>query len=79
MDSENCIWLRHFVGSRITCYSPEGQVLQVMAMPVPNITRCTFAGPDLDTLYITTARHLLSGEKYTNTRCQAARLLANPA
>jgi sugar lactone lactonase YvrE len=60
VDSENCIWLAHFAGSRITRYSPAGQVLKVIPMPVPNITSCTFAGPDLDTLYITTARHLLS-------------------
>jgi sugar lactone lactonase YvrE len=25
-------------------------------MPVQNITTCTFGGPDLDTLYVTTAR-----------------------
>jgi len=62
VDSENCIWLCHFAGSRITRYSPEGEVLQVIPMPVPNVTSCTFAGPDLDRLYITTARHLLSEE-----------------
>ena len=27
VDSENCIWLSHFAGSRMTRYSPEGQVL----------------------------------------------------
>ena len=63
VDSENCIWLSHFAGSRITRYSTEGQILQVIPMPVPNITSCTFAGSDLDTLYITTARHLLSEEQ----------------
>ena len=62
VDSENCVWLCHFGGSRITRYSPEGEILQVIPMPVPNITSCTFAGSDLDTLYITTARHLLSDE-----------------
>jgi sugar lactone lactonase YvrE len=72
VDSENCIWLAHFAGSRITRYSPAGQVLKVIPMPVPNITSCTFAGPDLDTLYITTARHLLSDEdvsKYPLSGC----------
>jgi sugar lactone lactonase YvrE len=63
VDSKNCIWLAHFAGSRITRYSPEGEILNVISMPVPNITSCTFAGPDLDTLYITTARHLLSDEE----------------
>jgi xylono-1,5-lactonase len=62
VDSEDCIWLCHFSGSRITRYSPAGKILEVIAMPVPNITSCTFAGPELDTLYITTARHLLSEE-----------------
>ena len=56
IDSENCIWLAHFGGARITRYSPEGIVLQVVPMPVPNITSCTFAGTNLDTLYITTAK-----------------------
>ena len=37
-------------------------MLQIIAMPVPNITSCTFAGSKLDTLYITTARHLLNEE-----------------
>jgi sugar lactone lactonase YvrE len=60
VDSEDCIWLAHFAGSRLTRYSPKGEAMQVIAMPVPNITSCTFAGADLDTLYITTARHLLS-------------------
>ena len=62
VDSEDCIWLAHFAGSRVTRYSPEGKVIQVITMPVPNITSCTFAGPDLDTMYITTARHLLKEE-----------------
>ena len=62
VDSEDCVWLAHFGGSRITRYSPEGKVIQVIAMPVPNITSCTFAGSDLDMMYITTARHLLDEE-----------------
>ncbi len=56
-DSENCVWVGHFAGSRITRFSPDGDVLQVIPMPVPNVTSCTFGGANLDTLYITTARH----------------------
>ncbi len=62
VDSEGCLWLAHFAGSRLTRFSPEGKVLEVIPMPVPNITSCTFAGDDLDTMYITTARHLLNEE-----------------
>ncbi len=67
IDSEGCLWLCHFDGARITRYSPQGEILQVINMPVPNITSCTFAGPGLDTLYITTARYLLSEEKIQQT------------
>lgn len=55
VDSEDCIWVAHFGGARITRYSPAGEILTVVPLPVPNITSCTFAGADLDTLYITTA------------------------
>ena len=63
VDSEDCLWLCHFGGARITRYSPVGEILQVIPMPVPNITSCTFAGPNLDTLYITTARLHLNAEE----------------
>ncbi len=63
VDSEGCIWLCHFGGARISRYAPDGEVMDVISMPVPNITSCTFAGPGLETLYITTARYLLSAEK----------------
>lgn len=62
VDSEDCIWLCHYGGARMTRYSPVGEVLNVVHMPVPNITSCTFAGANLDTLYITTARSGLGEE-----------------
>ncbi|MAT97743.1 MAG: hypothetical protein CL608_11410 [Anaerolineaceae bacterium] len=60
VDSENCLWLAHYGGARLTRYSPEGEVMQVVPLPVPNITSCTFGGPNLDTLYITTACQQMS-------------------
>lgn len=56
VDAEGCIWLCHFGGARLTRYSPRGELLEIVPMPVPNVTSCTFGGPRLDTLYITTAR-----------------------
>lgn len=55
VDSEDCIWVAHFGGARLTRYSPAGEILEAVPLPVPNITSCTFAGAELDTLYITTA------------------------
>ena len=35
--------------------APDGTVERVVEMPCGNVTTCTFGGPDLRTLYITTA------------------------
>ena len=63
IDSQGCLWLCHYAGARITRYSPDADVLQVFHMPVPNITSCTFGGPQLDQLFITTARDGMSAEE----------------
>jgi sugar lactone lactonase YvrE len=56
VDSENCLWLCHFGGARVTRYSPAGELLQLIPLPAPHVTSCTFAGENLDILFITTAR-----------------------
>lgn len=60
VDIENCLWLAHYGGSRLTRYSPAGEILEVVPLPVPNVTSCTFGGSNLDILYITTASKDLS-------------------
>lgn len=62
-DSEDCLWVAHFGGARVSRYSPAGEVLQVLPIPALNITSCAFAGADLDTLYIVTARTAMSDEQ----------------
>ncbi len=62
VDSEDCVWVAHFGGARLTRYSPAGEILGVVPLPVPNITSCTFAGAELDTLYITTASTAIAEE-----------------
>jgi sugar lactone lactonase YvrE len=36
-------------------FDPDGEVDRVIELPVDNVTSCAFGGPDLGTLYITTA------------------------
>ena len=55
MDIENRVWLAHWGGARVTCFSPDGKRIGHLALPVPQVTSCAFGGPDLSTLYITTA------------------------
>ncbi len=55
VDREGFLWCAHYGGGRLTRYAADGAIDRVLTMPVPNVTSCCFGGPDLDTLYITTA------------------------
>jgi xylono-1,5-lactonase len=50
-------WIAHYGGSRISRFRPDGTVDQVINLPVQQVTKVAFGGPDLRTLYITTAAH----------------------
>ena len=62
-DTEGGLWVCHFAGSRVTRFLADGKVSQVIDMPVPNITKCAFGGPNLQTLYIITAATSLTEEQ----------------
>lgn len=55
VDSEGYIWSCHWDGWQITRYKPTGEVDGIIPMPVPRPTSCCFGGPDLKTLYVTSA------------------------
>lgn len=63
VDSEDCLWVAHFGGARLTRYSPAGEIVEVVPLPALNITSCVFAGAELDTLYITSASTAMSDEQ----------------
>lgn len=57
IDSEGMIWVAHWNGWRVTRWNPNtGKLLDVVPVPASRVTSCTFGGPHLDKLYITTAR-----------------------
>jgi len=56
MDSEGYLWNCRFFGGCIVRVAPDGKIDRIIEMPVKNITTCTFGGPHLKTLYVTTAR-----------------------
>ncbi len=55
VDSEGFVWSAHWDGWRVTRYDPEGKIERVIYLPVQRPTSCTFGGPDLDLLFITSA------------------------
>jgi sugar lactone lactonase YvrE len=60
VDAEGCYWSACYRGWRLTRFRPDGTVDRKIRLPVSRITMCAFGGPDLSTLYVTTARSGLS-------------------
>ena len=56
VDSQGCYWSAMYEGQCLVRYSPEGQELQTIELPVRCPTMPCFGGPDLRSLYLTTAR-----------------------
>ncbi|MEF7614250.1 SMP-30/gluconolactonase/LRE family protein [Aquincola sp. MAHUQ-54] len=56
VDTEGCYWVAMFEGARVLRLSPRGELLHEVRLPVQCPTMPCFGGPDLKTLYVTTAR-----------------------
>jgi sugar lactone lactonase YvrE len=56
VDSEGAYWCAMFEGGRLLRFSPEGELLQEIALPVRCPTMLAFGGEGLRTIFVTTAR-----------------------
>ncbi len=62
IDAEGFLWNARWDGWRLARYAPDGRIDRVVELPVQKPTSCMFGGPDLATLYVTSAIWDLSGE-----------------
>ena len=62
VDAEGFVWSAQFDRWCIHRYAPDGTLDRVVRMPVQKPTTCMFGGPDLTTLYVTSARMDLEGD-----------------
>jgi len=56
IDAEGFLWSARWDGDCVARISPAGNVDRVVPIPASLVTSCAFGGPELDTLYVTTAR-----------------------
>jgi len=64
IDAEGYLWVAVWGGSRVERFDPDdGRLLEVVRVPTSHVSSVAFGGPDLDDLYITTAREDLTEEE----------------
>lgn len=63
IDEENCYWSAQYEGGCVLRFSPDGEIIGRIQMPVMRPTMLAFGGSDYRTIYITTARDGASAEE----------------
>jgi sugar lactone lactonase YvrE len=56
VDGEGCLWVAFWDGWCVQRFSPDGECIDTIAVPVERPTSCAFGGPNYDHLFITSAR-----------------------
>jgi sugar lactone lactonase YvrE len=73
VDDEGCVWTAVWGGGQVRRWSPDGDLMAVIDLPVPQVSSCAFAGPARDVLVISTSAEGLDAEQRT-ARPDAGRL-----
>jgi len=63
VDSEGFLWVGLYCGWAVHRYAPSGELVQIVRLPVANVTKIAFGGPELRTAFATTASKGLSAEE----------------
>lgn len=63
VDAEGCYWSALWDGWRVVRFSPSGELLETVKLPVQRPTMIAFGGPDLKTAFVTSAGKNLSDEE----------------
>ncbi|HEX2698464.1 MAG TPA: SMP-30/gluconolactonase/LRE family protein, partial [Anaerolineales bacterium] len=55
-DMKGNLWIASWGGARVSQWNAKGVLLEQFGVPALNVTSCVFGGPDMNELFITTAR-----------------------
>lgn len=79
IDAEGMLWVAYWDGWRVVRWDPAtGQALATIELPVARVTAPWFGGPNLDELYITSARTGLSDEALAQQPHAGSLFVARP-
>lgn len=79
IDSAGALWNARFGDPKVQRYLPDGTPDMHVNVPVTLLTCCCFGGPDLDRLYISSARVSLSDKDLLDQPQAGGIFVANPA
>ena len=65
IDTAGNLWLAQWGAARVACYAPDGSLLRTVAFDAPHTSCPAFGGPELTTLFCTTARQGLDAAALT--------------
>ncbi len=63
VDTDGHVWTAVYKGGRLIHLTPDGSIVEEIAIPTRLTTSCAFGGPDMETLYVTTAIRQQNGKE----------------
>ncbi|HET7709361.1 MAG TPA: SMP-30/gluconolactonase/LRE family protein [Sphingomicrobium sp.] len=69
VDSEDCLWIAFWDGWCVRRFSPAGECIATIDLPVQKPTSCAFGGSDLNLLFITSASIGLTDSQRSEQPC----------
>lgn len=78
VDAEGGVWVCLFGGGVLHRYGPDGELTEIVPLPVTNPTSLAFGGDDLRTLFVTAARLRLTDAELVREPLTGAVLALDP-
>jgi sugar lactone lactonase YvrE len=69
VDAEDCLWIAFWDGWCVRRFSPDGECIAKIVLPVQKPTSCAFGGRDLASMYVTSASIGLSQSELAAQPC----------
>ena len=79
VDAEDCLWIAFWDGWCVRRFSPAGELLETVELPVQRPTSCAFGGERLTQLYITSATIGLGAAERASQPCAGGLFMLDTA
>ena len=78
VDAQGCLWISFWDGGCLRRVSPDGEQIDEWPLPVSRPTSCAFGGPELDRLFVTSARIGLDEEQLVSEPAAGGLFMLQP-